>query len=89
MGGVMWDWLRRSRMGLAESPSLWLILKIDLKGYTASFAPMSERLWSGIWIVATSSTALPGSSAKTAVMNTYWPFLVNAATFAHPVIKRG
>ena len=48
-------------------------MKIDLKGYTVSFAPMSERLWSGIWIAAISSTALPGSNAKTATMNTYWP----------------
>ena len=48
-------------------------MKIDLKGYTASFAPMSERLWSGIWIAAIFSTALPESSAKTATMNTYWP----------------
>ena len=64
-------------------------MRIVLKGCTGSFAPMSNRLWSGIWIAAISSMVLPGSSAKTVAMNTYWPFPVNADIFAHPVIKRG
>jgi len=65
------------------------IMKIVLKEYTASFAPMSNRFWSGIWIAVISKTALPGSSAKTAAMNIYWFFPVNDAIFARPVIKRG
>jgi hypothetical protein len=35
------------------------------------FRPMSNRLWSGFWTAMFSKTALPGSSAKTAAMNTY------------------
>ncbi len=64
-------------------------MKIVLKGLTAFFDPMSERLWRGIWIAGIFSTVLPGSSAETVAMNTYWPFPVNAVTFARLVTKRG
>lgn len=64
-------------------------MKIVTKGLTAFFAPMLNWSWSGFWIAAYSSTALPESNARTAAMNTYWPFPVNDGIFAPPVIKRG
>jgi hypothetical protein len=64
---------------------MWIVLK----GCTGSFAHMSNRLWNGIWIMAIFSTALPGSSADTAVMNTCWSFPVNADIFVPPALKRG
>jgi hypothetical protein len=48
-------------------------MKIDLKGLAVSFAPMSKRLWKGIWIAAISLTALPESNAKTAAMTSHIP----------------
>jgi hypothetical protein len=43
----------------------------------------------GFWIVAIFSTALPRSKEKALIMNIYWPFFVNAVTFARFVTKRG
>ena len=42
--------------------------KIVLKRNTVTFAPMSKKLWSAIWIAAIYSMVLPGSSVQTAAI---------------------